>query len=63
MIDYNISRSMSKTEMAPAPINLFTSWMTYLAKFCKKGTKFNSCIEIETENKLDYHTYGNVKKL
>merc|ERR1719228_1245550 len=21
--------SMSKTEMAPAPINLFTSWMTY----------------------------------
>jgi len=28
---------MSKTDMAPAPINLFTSWITYFAKACKKG--------------------------
>lgn len=28
---------MSKTNMAPTPINLFTSWMTYLATVCKKG--------------------------
>ena len=29
---------MSKTDMAPAPINLFTSWISYFAKLCKKGT-------------------------
>ena len=23
--------------MAPAPINLFTSWISYFAKLCKKG--------------------------
>lgn len=28
---------MSKTDMAPAPINLFTSWISYFAKLCKKG--------------------------
>ena len=31
-------RSMSKTDMAPSPINLFTSWLPYLRKFLKKGT-------------------------
>jgi len=31
--------SMSKTNMAPTPINLFTSWMTYLATVCKKARK------------------------
>ena len=25
---------MSKTDMAPAPINLFTSWISYFAKLC-----------------------------
>ena len=32
-----ICSDMSKTDMAPAPINLFTSWITYFAKACKKG--------------------------
>jgi len=31
--------SMSKTDMAPAPINLFTSWISYFAKLCKKARK------------------------
>lgn len=29
--------SMSKTNMAPAPINLFTSWIPYIVKKWKKG--------------------------
>ena len=30
---------MSKTDMAPAPINLFTSWMPLLGKLCRKAKK------------------------
>ena len=33
---------MSKTDMAPAPINLFTSWISYFAKLCKKGWQYHS---------------------
>ena len=32
---------MSKTDMAPAPINLFTSWISYFAKLCKKGENWS----------------------
>jgi len=31
--------SMSKTNMAPAPINLFTSWISYLVKIRNKGKR------------------------
>lgn len=50
---------MSKTDMAPAPINLFTSWITYFAKACKKARK--SKVDDYSKFTNDEHKYSNGK--
>merc|ERR1719166_28005 len=32
-------RSMHRTDMAPSPINLVTTWVVYLLRMCQRGKK------------------------
>ena len=50
---------MSKTDMAPAPINLFTSWMTLLRKSCRKAKK--SKVEDYSKFSNEEHKHSNGK--
>ena len=50
---------MSKTDMAPAPINLFTSWVPGLQKCCSRAKK--SKVEDYSKFSNDDHKHANGK--
>ena len=41
---------MHRTDMAPSPINLVTTWVVYLLRMCQRGVLLFSCCGVPLQN-------------